>query len=416
MAGAVELLETPEARLAVALGIGLLIGAERERRLEQRGAGFAGVRTFTLAALLGGVLAYLESIPLMVAGAVVVAAFALTTYAVNRGEEDRGITTELALVVTYALGLLAIDAPVVAPGIAVVVTWILALRGELHQLVRKTLTDRELRDLLIFLLIALVVFPIAPDRQLGPYGAVNPQSLVRLVLVLMSVTSAGYLAQRLLNPRLGLAAAGFAAGFVSSSATIAAMGLRAREQPAQWRAAVAAGLGSSVATVVQYMIVVAAIDAGLLAAIAPSMGLAALVALLGTAGYAWLSMREGAVASEIGRPFRLSLAVGFAAVFVVVTIASSALAEWIGSAGIVLMSGVAAFVDAHSTAGSVASLHRTQSIDTTTAQLAILTALTTNSVTKIGLAWSSRHPRYGLHLTAGVLAIAAAAWAGLLIA
>lgn len=411
-----ELLETREARLAVALGIGLLIGTERERRREQQGTGFAGVRTFTLAALLGGLLGYLGWLPLMIAGAAVVAAFALTTYVANPEESDRGITTELALVVTYALGLLAIEAPLVAPGIAVVVTWTLALRGELHQLVRKTLTDRELRDLLIFLLIALVVLPVAPDRAFGPYGAVNPQSLVRLVLVLMAVTSAGYIAQRLLNPRLGLALAGFAAGFVSSSATIAAMGIRAREQPAQWRAAVAAGLGSSVATVVQYVIVVAAIDASMLEAIAASMGLAAVAAMIGMASYAWLSLREGAVATEAGRPFRLSLAVGFAAVFVLVTIASSALQERIGSAGIVLVSGVAAFIDAHSTAGSVASLHHARSIDIATAQLAILTALTTNSVTKIGLAWSSRHPKYGLHVTLGVLAIAGAAWAGLLFA
>ncbi len=399
----------------IALGIGLLIGTERERRLEQRGAGFAGVRTFTLAALLGGVLAYLGSLPMMIGGAAVVTAFSLTTYAVNRGEGDRGITTELALVVTYVLGLLAIDSPVVAPGLAVVVTWILALRGELHQLVRKTLTDRELRDLLIFLLIALVILPLAPDQALGPYGAVNPQSLVRLVLVLMGVTSAGYVVQRLLNPRLGLAIAGFAAGFVSSSATIAAMGLRAREQPAQWRAAVAAGLGSSVATVAQYVIVVAAIDASLLVAIAPSMGLAALAALVGMIGYAWLALREGSAAAETGRPFRLWLALGFAGVFVLVTIASSALQESIGSAGIVVVSGMAAFVDAHSTAGSVASLHRTQSIDTATAQLAILTALTTNSVTKIVLAWGSRQAKYALNVTLGVLGIAGAAWAGLLV-
>jgi uncharacterized membrane protein (DUF4010 family) len=107
--------------------------------------------------------------------------------------------------------------------------------------------------------------------------------------------------------------------------------------------------------------------------------------------------------------------VGFAAVFVLVTIASSALQESIGSAGIVVVSGMAAFIDAHSTAGSVASLHRAQSIDTATAQLAILTALTTNTVTKIVLAWGSRHPKYSLNVTLGVLAIAGAAWAGLLL-
>ena len=407
-----DLLQTREARLAVALAIGLLIGTERERRRAQQGAGFAGVRTFALAGLLGGLLGYAGSLPLMITGAVVVTAFALTSYAVNH-ESDRGVTTELALVVTYVLGLLALDAPLVAPAVAVVVAWLLALRGELHELVRKTLSERELRDLLIFLLVALVVMPIAPDEALGPYGAINPQALVRLVLVLMAVASAGYVAQRLLNPRLGLALVGFVAGFVSSSATIAAMSLRAREQPGQWRAAVASALASSVATIVQYVIVVAALDTGLLRALAPSMGLAALATLSGAAFFAWLSLRDGASAEPAARPVRLWAALGFAAVFVLVTIGSSALQRQIGRAGIVLVSALAAFVDAHSTAGSVASLHRAHSIDTLTAQLAILTALTTNSVTKIVLAWSGRHVSYGLSVTLGVLVIAGAAWLGL---
>ena len=94
-----DLLQTREARLAVALAIGLLIGTERERRRAQQGAGFAGVRTFALAGLLGGLLGYAGSLPLMITGAVVVTAFALTSYAVNH-ESDRGVTTELALVVT----------------------------------------------------------------------------------------------------------------------------------------------------------------------------------------------------------------------------------------------------------------------------------------------------------------------------
>jgi uncharacterized membrane protein (DUF4010 family) len=408
----VDLLQTREARLAIALGIGLLIGTERERRREEQGAGFAGVRTFALASLLGGLLGYLGSAPLMITGAIVVGAFALTGYVVNRGEVDRGITTEVALVVAYVLGVLSIEAPLVAPAVAVVMTWVLALRGELHRLVLRTITERELRDLLIFLLVALVVLPIAPDRAFGPYGAVNPQALARLLVVLLAITGAGYVAQRLVSPRLGLAVTGFVSGFVSSSATIAAMSLRARERPSEWRAAVAGGLASSVATVVQYIVVVAAIDPSLALRVAPSLGLAALAALTGGSVFAWLSLRDGGAAEQPGRAFRLWTALGFAAVFVLVSIAAGALAEWIGQASIVVVSAVAAFLDAHSTAGSVASLHRTGSIDGGTAQLALLTALSTNTVTKIVLAWSGRHARYAWNVTLGVLAIAASAWLG----
>jgi len=170
--------------------------------------------------------------PLIITGAIVVAAFALAGYVVNRGDADPGITTEVAHVVAYVLGVIAIEAPFVAPAVAVVMTWVLALRGELHRLVLRTITERELRELLIFLLVALVGLPIAPDRAMGPYGAVNPQALARLLVVLLAITGAGYVAQRLVNPRLGLAVNGLVSGFVSSSATIAAMSLRARDRPA----------------------------------------------------------------------------------------------------------------------------------------------------------------------------------------
>jgi len=400
--------------VALALGIGLLIGTERERRREARGTGFAGLRTFALASLLGGLFGYLDDRLLIVAGAAVVGVFAVAAYVVNRDDPDRGITTEVALVVTYVLGVLALESPLLAASVAVITTWILALRGELHALVAKTLTERELRDLLIFLLFALVVMPLAPNQSFGPYGAVNPQLLVRLVVVLMAITGCGYIAQRLLDPRVGLMVTGLVAGFISSSATIGAMSIRAREQPETWRSAATAALASSVATVVQYVIVIGAVDPGMLPVVAPSLAIAALVAA-GVAGvFAWRSFGTRPALSQQSRAFRLWPAVGFAGIFVLVTIAASALQERIGTAGIVLASSVAAFVDAHSTAGSVAAMHRVGGIDATSARLAVLGALSTNTVTKVVLAWTGRRVDYGLSVSLGVVLIAGSAWLGLL--
>ncbi len=412
-----EILHTREAHLIVALALGLLVGTERERRREAQGAaGFAGLRTFALVSLLGGLVAYLDVTALMVTGAIAVSAFAIAGYAITHDDDDdRGITTEVALVVTYVLGMLAITSPLLAPAVAVVMTWILALRGELHQLVRNTLTESELRSILILLLFALVLVPVAPDEPFGPYGAVNPQSLLRLVVVLMTITSAGYVAQRVLSPKLGLVLSGLASGFVSSSATIAAMGMRARQEPSHWRAAAAGALASSIATVVQYVVVIAAVHTSLIRAIAPNLIFASMAAVLCT-GALWLSMRgaSGSDSDRMSQPFHVWMALGFGAVFVLVTIASSALQERIGSAGIVLVSGVASIVGAHSTAGSVAALHRTQSVDVETARIAILTALSSNTLTKIALAFTGRHMAYALSVSLGVVVIAAAAWAALL--
>jgi uncharacterized membrane protein (DUF4010 family) len=411
----VTLLSSREAHVAIAIAIGLLVGTERQRRQEQRGSGNAGLRTFTLAALLGGVLAYVGTVAFIVTGALIVAALTLTSYVASKDEADRGTTTELALVVTYFLGVLSIDHPVLAPALAVLVTWTLALRGELHRFVLERVNERELRDALVFLLIALVVLPVAPDRAFGPYGALNPQSLVRLVVVLLALSSAGYLAQRLLDPRLGLALTGLASGFVSSSATIATMSLRAREHPEQWKAAAAGGLASSVATIVQYLIVVAAVDATLVPQMTAVLSLAGLVAVAIAGCFAVLSLKDAKPTDRDDRPFRLWMAVAVAAVFAVVTIASSGLQKHLGRAGIVLVSAAAALVDAHSTAGSVASMHRARTVDDRTAIFVLLVALSANTLTKVIVAWSGRNVRYGTTVTLGSLAVAGAAWLGLLL-
>jgi uncharacterized membrane protein (DUF4010 family) len=410
----VGFLTSREAHLALALAIGLLIGVERERRKEQAGGGFAGLRTFGLASLLGGILGYVANTPLMVAGAVIVAAFAIASYATGP-QAERGTTTELALVVTYVLGVVVIEHPLVASALAVVITWILALRSELHRIVTDKLSERELRDALVFLLIAVVILPLSPDRPMGPYGAVNPQSLVRLVVVLMGLTSAGYLAKKLINPKLGLAVTGLAAGFVSSSAAIAAMSLRAKEQPSLWKGAAAGGLASSFATILQYVIVIAAVDAGLLGAIAWCLVFGGAGALVVAGAFAWLSFKDGGAEESEERPFNLWMAFGFAGIFVLVTILSSALKDRFGAAGIVAVSAAASLADAHSTAGSVASMHHSKAIDAGTARFAILVSLTANTLTKVVLAWSGRSAPYGIAVSLGVVVVAALAWAGALL-
>jgi uncharacterized membrane protein (DUF4010 family) len=406
-----SLLSAPEARLALALAVGLLIGTERERRrASQSSGGFAGVRTFALVGLLGGLLSYTASMALAVTGAAVVAVAAITAYVVNRDDPDRGMTTELALVITYALGYLALHEPAVSAAAAAVVTALLALRGGLHRFVRDTLTDDELRDGLLFLVFALVVLPAAPDVRWGPYGAINPQSLARLVVVLMLLNGLANMAQRLIGPRYGLAITGFVGGFVSSSATIAALSMKAREHPQRWRSAVAGALASSVATVIQYAFILGVVNGTLLLHLAPPLLCAGLAALVVAGLFAWRATGDGGEAPGAGRPFRLSTAAGFAIVFVVVGIAAAALHDSIGASSIVVVSTVAALVDAHSTAASVASLHGDGRLDVATAELAIIASLSANTLTKVVLAWAGRRAKYGASVSAGVVAIALAAW------
>jgi len=152
-------------RLAIALGIGLMIGAERERR---KGTGPsrapAGIRTFALVSLVGGISLALGGELLVAVAALGVAGLSIVAYR-PRGREDPGFTTGIALLTALLLGALAMRQPAVATGVGVVVAVLLAARTRVHRFVRDVLTEQELQDALLFAAAALVVLARTPDRR-----------------------------------------------------------------------------------------------------------------------------------------------------------------------------------------------------------------------------------------------------------
>jgi hypothetical protein len=180
--------------LAVALGIGLLIGGERERR---KGEGLsrapAGIRTFTVTSLAGAISFMLGGellLALTTAGVITLTALAYW----RAHEDDPGLTTEIALILTALLGGLSVRQTALAAGVAVAVAILLAARTPLHHFVRSVLTESEVNDALMFAGATLVVLPLLPDRALGPYGAINPHSIWIIVILVMVISGAGYIA------------------------------------------------------------------------------------------------------------------------------------------------------------------------------------------------------------------------------
>ena len=214
-----------------ALGIGLLIGAERERR---KGGGPsrapAGIRTFTAASLAGAASVMVGGAVMLAVTVAGVAALTAVAYSRSRGD-DPGLTTEIALILTALLGGLAMQQPALAAGLAVGVAALLAARTPLHHFVRSVLTETEVRDALIFAGATLVVLPLLPNQALGPYGALNPRSIWIVVILVMAISAAGYILVRMVGARFGLPIAGLASGFISSTATIGAMGARVGKAP-----------------------------------------------------------------------------------------------------------------------------------------------------------------------------------------
>lgn len=401
-------------RLAVAVAIGLLVGAERERRMAEREhRGPAGLRTFALVALLGGIVATIGGEAVLAVALAFVGGAALLSYF---REGDPGITTEVALVVTFLLGVLAQEEPAVASGLAVTVTVLLATRTALHRFVSSALTDQEVHDALLLAAAALVVLPLLPNRTVDPLDVINPFSVWRLVVLLMAISSAGYVAVRTVGPRYGLPIAGLLGGFVSSTATIGAMGARSRGQPDALRATIAAALLSTVATMLQMAAVVGTVSSTLLRELVGPLAFGAVAALI-AAGIALLGARPASDDSEVnyGRAFELRTALLLAVTITAITFASAAASELAGDSGVQIAAVLGGLADTHAAAVGVASVFVGGSLGASAATLAVLGAVSSNTVSKIVFAYIGGGPRYALPVGAGLLVVLGAAWLGLLL-
>jgi nitrate reductase NapE component len=178
--------------MGVALAIGLLIGAERERAKPSGGS--PGVRTFALIAVMGVVAVQLPPVvaAALVGGTVllVVVGYAWST------AKDPGMTSEAAAIATLGLGALTATEPALAVGLAVSITVLLVSRESLHRFVRETVTDRERVDALKFFVAAFVVLPLLPTGHVGPYGVWVPQQIWLLVVLIIGIGWIGYVATR----------------------------------------------------------------------------------------------------------------------------------------------------------------------------------------------------------------------------
>ena len=404
---------SPVLSLGVAFGVGMLLGVERERRKgEGSDRSAAGVRTFALVGLAGGVSWRVGGAATAAVALGFVALAAVVGY-VRSHEEDPGLTTEVALVVDFLLGALAQRETAVAAGVGVATAIVLAGRDRIHSVVRETLSERELHDGLLFAACALIVLPLLPDRGFGPHGSLNPSIIWRLVVIVMAIQAAGYVALRAIGPRYGLLVAGLLGGFVSSTATIGIMGARAVREPRLRRGATAAAVVSSVATIILLAIVVGAASVETLRELALPLTFAGLAAV----GYALLfavraTRVEEQEESDRGRAFDLRVAIALAVTVAVVLLVSSVLYAALGRAGLVLGTATAGLADSQSAAISAATLSNTGQVSTSAAALAVLAALSANTLSKAVMAALLGKRRFAADVWPGLVLILAGAWGG----
>lgn len=399
--------------LSVALGVGLLVGLERERR-KGRGAdrAAAGIRTFTLASLAGALALGLGQPLLVFAGGLAVTAMAVTAYrdSLRRGPpalRDPGLTTELALVVTYLVGVLAMQHPVVGAAVGVVLAALLASRERLHRFATLVLNEAELHDALLLAALALVLLPLLPAQPRPWSAGLVPRTIGGVWVLILALQGAGHVATRLVGARAGLAVSGFLGGFVSSTATIASMGARARQHPPAARACESGAVLSTAATWVLAVLLVAALSPSAVPSLLPAA--AAAVAVAGTWG-ALRARTAPAPGTQAGDPpaGRGPLRVREAAIVALLLAGVTLVVDWaqrrFGDAGVFAGVALGSLADAHASIAALASLQAGGQVPATVLLAGVGVAIGTNALTRAVTAVVAGGPRFGATVAASLVA------------
>jgi uncharacterized membrane protein (DUF4010 family) len=404
-------------RFAVALGLGVLIGLERERAKGEEGG--AGVRTFALIALAGALAGYLEQSLgmawLALAVFVAVGALVLSLNVITSLRGDTGIATEVSALLAFLLGMLCAHGQLqVAAWVAVAMALMLALKDWLHRLASRIDTS-DIEATLKFAIATLIVLPLVPDHNYGPepLNVLNPYKVWLMVVLISGLNFAAYLLIKILGAEHGIGIAGLLGGLASSTAVTLGFAQRSRQAGAD---APALALGILLAWTVMFFRVVVmtgVISAQLGLRLAVAMGALCAVSL-GACWWLWRRRRiaERGEVQPGQNPFELDEAIKFGVLFGVVVFVAKAAEVYLGENGLYLAAGIAGLSDVDAITLAMADLARNEAQSLEVAARAIVVAALANTLVKSAIAASlgSRElrrvtlPVSGLLFAAGALA------------
>lgn len=405
-------------RLGMALAIGFLIGLERgwRDRTEKEGQRTAGLRTYTLVALLGGIFGALtkdQNFLLLASGFVIVSG-TLAAFLWREGvsEDDFSATSLVAVMLTFMLGAFAVlGDPVVAAAAGVAAAVLLATKVQLHGWLAR-ITWPEFRAGLMLLAMTFIALPLLPHRAIDPYGAVNPYELWLMTILIAAVSFAGYAAIRIAGPERGTVMAAGAGGIVASTAVTLTLARLARDNPARIRLLGGSVILSGAVMMLRVLVVVAIINLAFAKALAPAL-LAAAAAMLLLAFWFIRSAPGGkkkasATDIKLKNPFDLLEVLRFGLILTAVMLLAVAARHFFGEAGLIGLAAISGLADVDAITLSMA---KTAGTDITSGPaLAILTAVGVNTLAKTGYATYIGGSRLGFIVAAGtVLGFAAAA-------
>lgn len=406
-------------RLAMALGVGFLVGVERgwKHRDAPEGARAAGLRTHAVIGLTGGVTGALLGFVGAIGFAAMTLALsaALIAFKLRESERDNdvSVTGTIAALLVYALGVYAMLGDLrVAAAVGVTLVGLLAFKDALHDWLDR-LTWKEIRSALLILAATAIALPLLPDRPIDSWGAINPRELWLLTILVAGASFAGYVAVRVLGGGLGILAGAAAGALVSSTIVTAELGRRAKKQKTEVATAAAGAALAAAISLTRVGILASVIAAPVLPGVAPALAGAVLAFLAAV----WVLARKhgaqwGEGAAHLSSPLDLASVAKFALLLGAVIVVGRIVADGYGETGLISFSAAAGMADVDAATMAVSSLVR-HGLPPQVGAHAILIAAAVNTFAKGGVGLVTGGWAYaGRYLAASVAAAiaGAAAW------
>ena len=381
-----EWLPAPLRHFLTSLAIGLLIGMERERKPAAK----AGLRTFALASLLGTLCAMLGELSggrwLVAVGLIAVAAAIVAANTSEPDPNDPGTTTVVALLICYALGaIIWYGETRLAVMISVGVTALLYFKTELRGLTTR-ITQRDWISILQLAVLSMVILPVLPDRDFGPYNAFNPYQIWLMVVLIAGVSLAGYTALRFVGVRHGAPVIGIFGGLVSSTATTLVFARHAHESASLVPTATMVILLANLTMLIRVTVICAVLAPRLAVTIGVILG-CGLLAGLAYALWRWVRLaNQGELPMpEVRNPTELRAALSFGVVYGLVLLASAWLSDLAGPRGLYAVALVSGLTDVDAITLSTMRLNSMNKLADGATLTAITLAICANLVFKSGL-------------------------------
>lgn len=389
-------------RFGFALAIGALIGLEREFFQQKEGdTDFAGIRTFSLIALLGAVSSFLAddygiTLAALALGGLFLMILVSYSGALIRNKAETGITTEVAAILTFFFGVMVMgDHAIVAIALAVITSILLTFKGRMHGFIRN-MSIEDIHITLQFGLIAAVILPLLPNRTIDPLGLLNPFQIWLMVVFVSGIGFTGYILMKLLGPSRGINLMGILGGLASSTATTISFSSASREHPQMAQHYARAVILASTVMLPRVLFLILVIYPPLAFKVSVPFTLMLLTGLL----FTLISQRSKQPGTDtihpeyaISNPLKLSTAIKFGLLFAFVLIVVEYSQELLGSSGVYLASFLTGLTDVDAITLSVTRLAQNDQLSSNVAGISIIIATLMNTVSKGAITYFSGTPQ-----------------------